>query len=829
MTEILINANDRRIQYTASAAQTVFPYDFPIYANTEITVLRLRAGVLSTLILTTDFTVSGVGAEAGGNIVLEPPGATAGDILTIYGTTPYERTTDYGTGGDFKATTVNKDFDRLAMMAQQLDVRVGRSLSLNIADSSTPLQFSIQTTVERQSGILSFDATGTKVETVRTLADFDGDVSQTATNAANAAASEAAAATSESNAATSETNAAASEDAAALSATSAATSASNAATSATNASNSATAAATSATNSGNSATSAATSATTATTQATNASNSATSAATSATNSANSASAAATSESNAATSEANAAASAAASAASAAALKGTSTTSLAVSVAQKIFTTQTGKQFNVGQFMLVVSDAAPATDWMFGQISAYSGTSLTLEVSVVGGSGTHTDWSLYIAGARGATGLTGIAGSVPVAAAGGTADAITADFTPDLTLADKTICVVIAGSANATTTPTFAPDGLTARTIVKDGGKALVAGDIRAAGHALLLEYNLANTRWELLNPSVATKAEVLNTARTINGTSFDGSTNITVTSAAGTLTGTTLNATVVSSSLTSVGTIATGVWNGTKVGEAYGGTNQTTYTQGDLLYASAANTLSKLAKGTALQVLRMNAGATIPEWAALAGIATIARQTFTASGTYTPNAKMLYCLVEGCGGGAGGGGSTGNANTPAGGGGGGGGGFVLLTAAQIGASQTVTIGAAGAAGSSAGGNGGAGGTTSLGALFSVAGGAAGPGSTASGATTTLGGAGGGFSTADVGYSGDAGGIGLNAAANVAFSGFGGSSMYGAGGNGRTIIAGSGTGNAGIAKGSGGGGALGNGNAGGAGIIGYMTILEFCSP
>src|ERR1041384_1666174 len=51
-------------------------------------------------------------------------------------------------------------------------------------------------------------------------------------------------------------------------------------------------------------------------------------------------------------------------------------------------------------------------------------------------------------------------------------------------------------------------------------------------------------------------ATALQTGRTINGTTFDGTGNITVTAAAGTLTGTTLNATVVTSSLTSVGTLA---------------------------------------------------------------------------------------------------------------------------------------------------------------------------------------------------------------------------------------------------------------------------------
>ncbi len=54
----------------------------------------------------------------------------------------------------------------------------------------------------------------------------------------------------------------------------------------------------------------------------------------------------------------------------------------------------------------------------------------------------------------------------------------------------------------------------------------------------------------------ADTATTLETARTINGTSFNGSANITVTAAAGTLTGSTLNSGVTASSLTSLGTLA---------------------------------------------------------------------------------------------------------------------------------------------------------------------------------------------------------------------------------------------------------------------------------
>lgn len=71
------------------------------------------------------------------------------------------------------------------------------------------------------------------------------------------------------------------------------------------------------------------------------------------------------------------------------------------------------------------------------------------------------------------------------------------------------------------------------------------------------------------------------------------------------------------SSITTLGTITTGTWNGTAIGTIYGGTGLTSYTTGDLLYASATNVLSKLAIGTNGYVLTIVAG--VPAWAAASG------------------------------------------------------------------------------------------------------------------------------------------------------------------------------------------------------------------
>lgn len=70
-------------------------------------------------------------------------------------------------------------------------------------------------------------------------------------------------------------------------------------------------------------------------------------------------------------------------------------------------------------------------------------------------------------------------------------------------------------------------------------------------------------------------------------------------------------------SITTLGTVSTGVWQGTAVGATFGGTAQTTYATGDILYASASNTLSKLAATTNGFVLTLAAG--IPSWVAASG------------------------------------------------------------------------------------------------------------------------------------------------------------------------------------------------------------------
>lgn len=299
------------------------------------------------------------------------------------------------------------------------------------------------------------------------------------------------------------------------------------------------------------------------------------------------------------------------------------------------------------------------------------------------------------------------------------------------------------------------------------------------------------------------------------------------------------------------------------LGLTSGGTNASlTASNGGIFYSTATAGAILAGTATAGQIIRSGASTT-PSWstatypatagssgnvltsdgtnwtsAAPATGGTVVAQVFTGNGTYTPTAGMKYCVVEVVGGGGGGGATTSTSgSTVSAGGGGGGGGYAMevISAATIGASQSVTVGAAGAAGAVAGGTGGTGGTTSVGALISATGGVGGIGSGAAAVVVSAGGAGGAGSGGSVNTTGGAGGMGFACITTQQFSvsGHGGNSFYG-GGAAAVGQAAAGVaqviGTTGFAYGGGGSGSVcatsGTQQAGGAGFAGVVVITEF---
>lgn len=249
-----------------------------------------------------------------------------------------------------------------------------------------------------------------------------------------------------------------------------------------------------------------------------------------------------------------------------------------------------------------------------------------------------------------------------------------------------------------------------------------------------------------------------------------------------------------------------------------------TTTSQQILYSTANNVIGQLTTANSSFPATDSSGTL-----AMRALSVVVR-TFTSSTTYTPTTGMLHCVVEILGGGgAGGGCAASSASNIASAGAGGAGEYArgVFTAATIGASQTVTIGAGGT-GVSGNNPGNTGGTTSLGALMTALGGAGGTGSSANTTyTLSLGGLGGNGGTGgSFRCPGQCGGATFSLFANSNYPGNGGSSVFGAGGRGLVT---NGNGAAGLGYGSGGaGGFVYNGAAvsGGAGRPGIVIITEY---
>ena len=212
----------------------------------------------------------------------------------------------------------------------------------------------------------------------------------------------------------------------------------------------------------------------------------------------------------------------------------------------------------------------------------------------------------------------------------------------------------------------------------------------------------------------------------------------------------------------------------------------------------------------------------------------VVQQVFTSSGTYTPTSGMAYCKIEVLGGGGGGGGAGHCLGSySSGGGGGGSGGYAqgIFSSGTIGASQTVTIGAAGTAGAAGANTGGTGGTSSVGAIISATGGVGGGGGSEAAFGYTAGGVGGAGTGGSYQFTGTEGGTAFTTTAGTStpgMSGYGANSLFGGGARSTGAINGGSAGNAATNYGSGGGGGatFSTAAAGGVGFKGIVIITEY---
>ena len=109
------------IIYNANGLTTVFPFEFYIINSGDIQV------TINGTVITSGYTVSGVGNIGGGDVIFITPPAN-GSVVMLERVVPTFRLTDYQDNGDLLADTVNKDFDRLWMAIQRAFIYLGLAL-----------------------------------------------------------------------------------------------------------------------------------------------------------------------------------------------------------------------------------------------------------------------------------------------------------------------------------------------------------------------------------------------------------------------------------------------------------------------------------------------------------------------------------------------------------------------------------------------------------------------------------------------------------------------------------------------------------------------------
>lgn len=109
---------DPESQHVGNGVTTAFAYDFLLLNAADLEVYV--AGVLKTL--NVDYTVAGLNNQSGGSVTFGAAPAN-GAIVLLLRSMEVARDTEYQYAGDFQAPTVNRDYDRIWMVLQDLTSR----------------------------------------------------------------------------------------------------------------------------------------------------------------------------------------------------------------------------------------------------------------------------------------------------------------------------------------------------------------------------------------------------------------------------------------------------------------------------------------------------------------------------------------------------------------------------------------------------------------------------------------------------------------------------------------------------------------------------------
>lgn len=172
-----VSVKRNKVQYTGDNSNKAFTVTFPYTESSQVKVFL--NGAVQTI--TTHYTLSSPGAT--GTVTFgTAPGS--GVIVSLIRETDYLQGVDYVNNDALDAETLEKAFDKLTMMCQQLDNKIEGAVGFDetVSDSSTTSLKLASGTTDLAGKLLAFDATGAFV-TTQEIGTFRGADNTTTTAA----------------------------------------------------------------------------------------------------------------------------------------------------------------------------------------------------------------------------------------------------------------------------------------------------------------------------------------------------------------------------------------------------------------------------------------------------------------------------------------------------------------------------------------------------------------------------------------------------------------------------------------------------------------------
>ena len=129
-----VSSTTSRVSYAGNGSTTAFTASFPFLANADLVVLLVTGSTQTTLVLSTDYTVTGAGGTSGTVTCTTAP--ASGSTLVIYRDPAVTQLVDYQPNDPFPANTHETALDRLTMISQRQKDLVTRSMRLSDGDVS---------------------------------------------------------------------------------------------------------------------------------------------------------------------------------------------------------------------------------------------------------------------------------------------------------------------------------------------------------------------------------------------------------------------------------------------------------------------------------------------------------------------------------------------------------------------------------------------------------------------------------------------------------------------------------------------------------------------